>query len=397
MLKKQVFVTTNGCPRRALDAQRIIKYFRLNDYSITKNPKKADYIIFVTCSFFKDKEEECFRYINEFKKYKGELIIAGCLPLISPVKLKQNFKGKSIPTKDLQDIDQFFKKFKTKFLDISDSNFPTDIITPSSFYAKFEGMKQKSKRFFKLLGNPLLFFRRVLFLFKKMSVKKTAHLRISNGCIGNCAYCGIRNAIGKLQSKPLNKCLEEYKQLLEKGYRNFIILADNVGAYGLDINSSFSELLKNLSDIDKNLKVRWTIQELHPMWLLKYQSEISNFVKEKKIESILCPIQSGSERVLKLMNRPCDTKKLLKCFLKLKKLNSNLILDTHILVGFPSETHNDFLMTLNMAKKIGFDNVCIYPYYDSYKTLSYFMDNKLEEKTIKERIKIAREFLFPAA
>ena len=101
MRKQRIFITTNGCPARILDMRRLIKYFELNNFKIVTNPSKADKIIFLTCSFREFKENESFKYINSYNKFKGELIIAGCMPEIIPKKFREKFSGRFITTKNM--------------------------------------------------------------------------------------------------------------------------------------------------------------------------------------------------------------------------------------------------------------------------------------------------------
>lgn len=122
MNRKKIFITTNGCPRRNLDSMRLSKYFKANHCTIVMSPEEANYILFVTCSFKQSKENESFKYIEKYLKYKGELIVLGCLPDIAPNKFKRKYKGKYLSTRTLEDIDKLFSSFKIKFKEIPDAN-----------------------------------------------------------------------------------------------------------------------------------------------------------------------------------------------------------------------------------------------------------------------------------
>lgn len=367
--KADLFIFTNGCPRRALDVSRLMNYFRLNDCRIVGKPENADYIIFVSCSFKKRKEEECLWIIKLFGKYKGELIVGGCLPKISPVKLRRAFKGRYFSTININEIDNLFPDFRIKLKDVPDANFQTYQSQDFSAFSKF------ARKFINGRNS------------------RTASLRLSYGCPGKCSYCNITSAIGSLKSKPLDLCLDEYKKLLDKGYRNFVILADNVGVYGSDIGSNFGELLKSFSEADKGLNARWYIQELHPVWAVKYKQELLEAIKEKRIFALLCPVQSGSQRILRLMNRYSNVNKTLKTLREFKTANPDIILATHIIIGFPSETDNDFNATLNFIKKAGFGHVRLYPYYDFPNTPASKIVKKVEEEKIMGRLNLAAKFL----
>lgn len=361
-----------------MDCSKLVQYFTLNKYQIANEPQVADYIIFVTCSFRKEREEECWEYINEFKQYKGELIILGCLPEIAPIKFNQEFKGRYLSTKDLYKIDIFFDKFKIKF-----SNIPDD----GSIYSN---PKKATQKF-----SPNIIERLIQTIRKcvRTQNKKTAYLRISHGCMENCSYCSITKAIGKLTSKSIKTCIEEYKGFLGKGFRKFIILSDNTGAYGLDIKSSFGELLGSLSVASGQHNVSWHLEQIHPRWVLRYQAEMLEMVKARKIRKISCALQSGSNRILKLMNRHHTVEEIADVLLRFKKYNPNLRLGTEIILGFPSETEVDFFATLDIIRKIQFDSVFLYPYYDGYGTIASKLDNKIGPEIIEGRVRIAWDFL----
>lgn len=395
----KIFITSSAihCHRRNLDHSRLIKYFKLNDCDIVKNPKDANYIIVVTCGYNKNEEEYAFKLISKLNKYNKELVIVGCLPGVASVRLGKLVGKKSIVTKELNRINSIFGNFKIKFSDIPDANFHH---SPSIFTLPFFFFRQtlSVRRFFRQFEFSKHFFNKCSLYIKQEFAKKSkdyisrsyvcANLRISQGCLGNCAYCSIRDAIGTLKSKALEICLKEYEELLDKGYREFSIIADDVGAYGIEINSSFAELLEKMSRIDKNLNTKWYILELHPYWAIKYKSELLKEIKDGKIEHILIPFQSGSRRILELMNRYNDIEKIKTTIAEFKKVNHHLSISSHFIIGFPSETNDDFLATLNFIREVNIDQPFFFPYSDREGTIAYEMENKIDIKTIDQRMKL---------
>jgi len=398
--KKKIFITTNGCPSRSLDSARLENYFRANNCIIVKSAKPADYIIFVTCSFRKLKEERCLKQINEFLKYRGKLIVAGCLPDIAPNRLKEIFNGEIIETRNLEKIDELFDDFEVKFRSIPIEHFDSRGES-GSLFQRFISNFGFNKKFFKMclafISSKLNKITQIRINIKKpkeAKKSKTAYFRVSSGCVEeHCTYCAVSRATGKLKSKKIHECSSEYSMLLKQGHVDFTLFGDNLGAYGLDCGSNFAELMQSLSEVDRAFSVAWHLDSLHPRWIIKYDDVLSGYIAEGKIKSINCPIQSGSNRILKLMNRHHGIEEITEVLKKFMELQPKLNISTHLIVGFPSETEEDFLATINNIKTIYFNEVTIYPYYDGYDTVASKISDKIPEENIKMRLKKAVDLL----
>lgn len=351
---KKVYITTNGCPRRDLDCSRLANYFNLNSYNLAPNPEAADFIIFLSCGFNKCREDKSFELIEKFRKFKGELIVSGCIPAINLKRLKEHFNGKYVPIENLNEIDRLFPSFETKLSKIPDTHIPYN---------------------------------------QPANNKTKAYLRVASGCSQNCSYCGIKKAIGKLKSKPLNKCIKEYRSLIERGHKCMIFTADDIGSYGLDIGTSFETLLMELDRISLDKDITLEIQALNPVWLIKYKEVLFEMVKKGRISFILCPIQSGSEKILKLMNRYSNIDEIIKVLSELKRINPNIHLRTHVIIGFPSESQKDFDSTLSVIKNVGFNSVECFLFSDPADSPNFESLNMIGGKTILNRKEKLKDFL----
>ena len=127
--------------------------------------------------------------------------------------------------------------------------------------------------------------------------------------------------MGKLKSKPLETCIQEFRTALEKGVNRIILIGENTGAYGIDINLTLPTLLNILIEIEGKYEIQ--LECLHPRWIITYLDELVKILKTGKITTIDSPIQSGNSRILKLMNRGYDAQTLRECLLKLKKAFSS--------------------------------------------------------------------------
>jgi tRNA A37 methylthiotransferase MiaB len=360
---KKVFLYKCGCDRRALDASKVRNYLTLAKYEIVNRIEDADIILFFTCAVYDSITNESLKKVKQFQKYDAELIIAGCLPAIEREKLAEIFNGKTIITKDLDEIKQLFPSEKDNKKLIIDANNIFYNISLNKPFREIKRVIQRIKfleKYYLKIKNHILknIYGEHSLMYRHIDKKPFFHIRISTGCLGNCSYCAIKKAIGKLKSKPLDQCINEFKKGIKNGYNHFVIEADDTGAYGLDIKSNFPELLDNLTKIPGEYKI--SIRSLHPKWIVKYINELEQLLKTKKIVSIESAIQSGSNRILNLMRRFADVQKIKESFQRLQNAYQELSLTTHYILGFPTETEEDFMKTMNFLKTINFSAGFIY-------------------------------------
>lgn len=381
--EKRIYITKGtGCPRRGLDASKISNYFEANGWKIIEDPKKAEKIVLFTCSFKKSKEDKSIELVKKYEKYNAEVIVLGCLPGISEKRLKKNFSGRYLSTRNLEKIDNFFPDFKVKFNEIPDAN---------NEFKEPNNNSKCLKEYLKIV--PWL--REIYSKIRRKNNKKTTNnnnnnnngaiLRIARGCLGNCSYCVIRHATGRLKSKPLQECLEEYKNLLKKGYRKFRIDGEDIGPYGLDIGSSLPDLLSEMSKVSRGLNVRWHIQTLHPSYAIKYKNSLLKHIRNGELKSLKCDLQSGNQRILNLMNRDYNIEEIISVLKELKREKPDINIKTHFIVGFPSEKESEFKDTVKAIDELMPIRVQVYQYSDMRGSISYEMSDKISEKTKKER------------
>lgn len=399
---KKVYIYVNGCERRALDAERLQKYFLVNGHKIVNDPNIADINILILCATIDSDTKHAIELIKDYqKRYGAELIVAGCLPAIDKEKLIKIYNKKTFITSDLnkypEKIDKIFPHNKIKFKEVEDSN-----IYDLNF--KFQNINQeKNSKIFKnrwylninaKIKIPIVkIFNRNLYkknsLYYSFLLENPFLLRISWGCPNNCSYCGIKKAIGPLQSKPIKDIVKEFKKGLEKGYKTIVLVSDDTGSYGIDINSSFPELLDKLTKTSGDYKI--IIRDFNARWLVKYVDELEEIFKRGKIDYIDIPIQSGSSRILKLMRRYSDTQKTKDVLLRIKKNFPNMLINTHYILGFPSETSEDFKETISFLTDIKFNAIIVFPFSQRSGTKAEEITPKISKSEITKRIEILKK------
>jgi tRNA A37 methylthiotransferase MiaB len=219
--------------------------------------------------------------------------------------------------------------------------------------------------------------------------RKVNYLRIGWGCEERCTYCVEWRAVGgKFVSKPLEVCLEEVKNGRAKGYKNFVIIADSPGQWGVDLGKKFPDLLRAILDVDPEINIA-NIDGIHPHSLWQYRDEFNELLKTKRIKSIMSPLQSGSDRILELMKRRYSKQQFVDLIKTMKAAYPDLVLITQVIVGFPSETFAEFKESVDLVTDLGFTNATFFPYYSNPLTVSHRFEGKIGDQEKFNRVTFA--------
>ena len=368
---KTYYLASAGCPRRAVDSQKIADYLEANNLHFTQDFKKADLIIVSTCAALKSREDlskTAITWYQEQKNQDSKIVVAGCLGKINPAVTKEYADVAFISPRDIDTLDDIIEA-KVRFKDVPD---PNQIGSYPLFPDKPE-RQAKGDRLNKRLD--LAYEKKDLFT-----------LRIATGCLGNCSYCAVKFAVGQLESKPVDDILSEFRSGLDQGFNRFVLIAGDVGCYGIDIGTSVIELFSKLFAVEGSYKI--IIKEFNAQWVVKYFQDLLKIFKEhhEKIDYIVVPVQSASNRLLRLMKRPYTIEDV-KTYLDIIKTEvPDLQISTHIMVGFPGETEEDFKESLDFIKQYEFPFVDIYAYDDRPNTAAGQMDDKVPQEVINQRV-----------
>jgi tRNA A37 methylthiotransferase MiaB len=396
-MKKVCVSFVNGCPRMLLDAARLVDYFQANGWEITTRLPEADMILMGACAVEAETEKSSMKYLSlaEAKKKDGlRLVVFGCIAGINEALIHQHHDAKVMTCGKFDQLDSIIEA-KVKIKDIKD---PNDIdnhvgcITNSFTILDHFRAKNKFKltevAAYKLLSK----FQQLRFGRKPAPTildGKSFHIRVGRGCLGHCTYCAIKNAVGTLQSKPLEAVLTEFQAALSNEYPLIRLIGEDVGAYGQDLGTDVVELFKGLFSFNGQHDYRLAIDDFSLKWFAPYSSALTDlFCRNKdKIAYLGLEIQSGSERILQLMQREYTAADAGKAIHALKEACPELDLRTHVLVGFPGETERDFLDTVDFLKFSPFKHISMYKYSDRPNTIASGMPNKIPEKIKMQRIR----------
>ena len=210
-----------------------------------------------------------------------------------------------------------------------------------------------------------------------------AFVKIQDGCNNFCSYCIIPHVRGSIRSKDIDIAYNEIKELVNNGYQEIVLTGIHTGSYGTGKNYDLVDLIRKISSLDKLKRIRISSIEI---------TELNEkFMQELRDNSKICdhlhiPIQSGSDRILKLMNRKYNIEEFMSIVDKLRSIRPNINLTTDLIVGFPTETDEDFNETYNNLKSIKFSKIHTFPYSKRDKTPASLM-KQVNDTIKKERVK----------
>ena len=333
---KLVYIYSNGCSSNLLDGERMCNYFESNGYALTPDPESADIIVVNTCAFEATSEKDSLEMISRFQTIKkARMIVGGCLPAISKQKLREIYSGETFSPRSCETW--------SKLDDFIGAGIPiSNIKEPSVLLHRWKDWK--------LIGAYKAFKENTECKQITGYDEDVYHLRISYGCTGQCTYCAIRFARGYIKSRPVEEIVDDFRAGLERGYRAFKIWGEDVGDYGVDRNTNLAlllgELLKSLEDFELE------ILAINPKRFIELYGELAPHLVDKRIKWLNLSIQSGSEKILRLMKREICLQDLTGIIRDLKQKAPHLIIRSHFIVGFPQEGWREYFLTVLYIFKI---------------------------------------------
>lgn len=360
----KIFVFNEGtCTRVKLYGMDVINLFKLNGWEIVDKKEDADYIALNTCSFLNSKANYFLfktKFLFDEKKDNQKIMIIGCLGGTNKEDILKISKDILIFKRDLSEIKDYFKFDKV----------------PETKSTSVEDKLPFKKQLLYLFNKFILRSKHIEYRLKR---NKVCYLQISTGCRGKCSYCSEK-FITKLKSRPVEDIIEAIYDGIKRGYSLFGLNSDDASAYGKDLNISLENLLEEVVKIDAD--INFSIPEFNPQGLT---DRVVELLKDKKFLYITCPIQSGSNKTLKNMKRPYKIEKALEQLRKVKENNKNLMINTHVIVGFPGETEEDFEETIKVLETGLFDRVKVFMYNERPNTEALKINPKISEEVKEQR------------
>ena len=331
-MKKKIFIKTFGCQMNVYDSNRIYDSVKKIDYEKTEDSNNADCIVLNTCHIRDKAKEKVYHEVGRVKEsYKNKekpiMVIAGC---VAQAENEEMFKRE--PFIDIIIGPQSYHKINNVIKNYNkiEKNEVTEIETIEKFL-HFDDIKNNSN-------------------------KISSFLTIQEGCDKFCHFCVVPFTRGPEYSRPFEKIINEAEQMIKNGVKEITLLGQNVNAYSYKKNLKefrLSDLIKKLETYRELERIRYTTS--HP---LDMTDDLIDCYKncKKLMPFIHLPIQSGSNKILKLMNRKHTVEQYVLIYDRIKKINENIKFSSDFIIGYPGEEKSDFDETIELIKKIKFIN-----------------------------------------
>ena len=356
---KKVYVVTFGCQQNEADAEKMLGMSEAMGYEKTDTPDNADLIILNTCAIRKHAEEKALSLLGRFKALKkknNSLIIGVCGCMAAEEHIKEMLK--------------------------TDFHYVTFTLEPNMLH-KIPSLVYRAltdgKRSF-VLGEDKGDIAEGIPVTRRHAHK--AWVSIMYGCNNFCSYCIVPYVRGRERSRSAEEILSECRTLVADGVSEITLLGQNVNSYKGEYD--FATLLKNIAEIEGNFTVRFMTS--HPKDVSEALIDVMSRYSPKIAPYFHLPLQSGSNRILKAMNRTYNRDRFISIADKLKEKVPEICLSTDVIVGFPSETEEDFLDTLDILEKVRFDMVYAFKYSEREGTPAARMTDKVDMAVKEERI-----------
>lgn len=358
---RNAFVLTFGCQQNEADSERLAGMAEAMGYTIIHTPDDADLIIVNTCAIREHAELKALSTIGQYKHIKAknpELIIAVCGCMVTQEHRRNDIK------------------FKYPYVDFI---FGTSSIhrMPQLIWDRIEKGKRiycpEETEYMVAEGIPV---------YRESSYK--AWLSVMYGCNNFCSYCIVPYVRGRERSRRKEDILEEFRQLVADGYKDITLLGQNVNSYGKDNGDGcdFADLLRMLCAVEGDYKIHFMTS--HPKdathKLIDVIAEEAHMAKHFHL-----PMQSGSDRVLKVMNRHYDTERYMEIVEYMREKIPDIAITSDIIVGFPGESEDEFEMTLDMLRRVEFDMLYSFIYSPRKGTPAAEMEEQIPKAIQNKR------------
>jgi len=358
--RKGAFIMTFGCQQNEADSERIAGMAEAMGYEILSSPEKAYLIVVNTCAIREHAEQKALSIIGQYKHIKNknpELVIAVCGCMVT-----QEHRVNDI-------------KFKYPYVDF--------VFSTAAIHKLPQLLVEKQKK-----GKRLYCTDEEYSVAEGLPIRRESNYRawvsIMYGCNNFCTYCIVPYVRGRERSRRKEEIISEVRGLVAEGYKDITLLGQNVNSYGKDMgfDYDFADLLDELAQIEGDYKLHFMTS--HPKDATKKLVDVIAR-NERVAKQFHLPLQSGSDVILKKMNRHYQLDKYLEIVDYMKEQIPDIVITSDIIVGFPGETEEDFQGTLDTLKRVRYDMIYSFIYSPRKGTPAAQMDDQVPSSVQSER------------
>jgi len=357
----KVYIETYGCQMNEYDTEIVKSILTQNEFCVTEKPEEAEIIFLNTCSVRENAHQKIHQRLHVLKKLRQEkknllMGVLGCMA--------QNLRQELLEDKVGVDIiagPDSYKKLPQIISNVLDTGKKEFELTLSEFETYSD-------------------------VFPTHEGNVNAWIAVMRGCDNFCTFCVVPYTRGRERSRSPENVVDEVKQLVDSGFKQVTLLGQNVNSYQFE-KYDFADLIEQVSEVKGLERIRFTSP--HPK---DFPSKLIDVVanNEKACKHIHLPLQAGNDRILEMMNRTYSQKEFRDLVEKMHNKIPGLVLTTDIIVGFPTESDDDFKDTLNIIEKVEFDSAFMFSYSERKNTIAQrkYKDDVPDEVKTKRMIKL---------
>jgi tRNA-2-methylthio-N6-dimethylallyladenosine synthase len=356
MENRKVYIETYGCQMNVADSEVVLSILQSAGYRRTEQLPQADVVLVNTCAVRENAEERVYGRLGEFWRYKKQnpAVVVGVLGCMA-------------------------ERLRKKLLQSESS---VDLVVGPDEYRKLPELLENARAGEKGIAVRLSRVENYDDIIPVRTEGICAWISVMRGCDKFCTFCVVPFTRGRERSRTLHSIVREVEQLSAQGFREVTLLGQNVNSYR-DGDFDFADLLASVARVDRSMRIRFTTS--HPTDMS--DKLIDTIAEHENIcNYIHLPVQSGSDRILRLMNRTYDAAHYLHLVQKIKRRIVGVSLSTDIIVGFPTETEDDHRLTLELMNEVRYDGAFTFKYSPREHTKAWHMGDDVPDEVKVRRL-----------
>jgi len=354
-MSKIYFSDDDMCTTRKLSISRVQDFYLQNGWQVTNDPQDADLIAVLTCSGWSELETRSLEKLKTYQKYGNKVVSVGCTNDANLQAVKAVHKGELVSAHNIEDLSRF----------IQNPTIPIEKIPFASTFRRKEDYRlyDLTKRF----------------------------VNIAEGCSFDCTFCTHKPGLGPKRSRSIQNIIEHIQMLLTEELNILVLTGMETSMYGREFKKTYPDLLEAIFQLDGNFQIH--VAQFTPSGVHLYTDELLKTFSNPRVTDVQIPIQTTSDRLLKMMKRPKYQDELYQFLKQLRRNNPKIITRTDLIVGFPSETTEELENSLKYATKV-FDEIAVYGCeIVPNRPVEKFRDLEILPKEMNKRIIYAKKYI----